>query len=633
MSRFDDDLREATAPLADEPLPSDILDEALDGPPPKRWPALAAAAAVVAVVALAVGVGVGELTLAPSPVPSASPSPGPTDAPVGTCEEIAPYTEEMVRVYFPCGPMLLELANGLRGVGPDTPVVERLETALHAVLDGPQEVEQEAGMVGVVPVRSSVLLGAIELSESDGLAQVDFDPALAEINNLSTSAAGGAFLRSLRETALQFPEVTAVVFQLGGSCDAFFAFFQSTCQHFAEPVAEVNDCPVIPPAELPSGAPITEPRQNPGQPMISWGSGEDTVTQAPGHRDSVSFDEGTPVTVRGYPGFIRPTGDLPLPQPMEIDWVEEGCPYQVFVALSGGEEAVVDYASRFGPVMAQPSPPPGEPVTASVEADGIRLTVVLDRDRTVFGQRVMATTTIENIGSDGVFWGHSGTCLFPASVEARPDRPVPLEYGREDWPSDEGILKMLTLFPLEADAGPVFSFLPEEWLDSDLNHGCTTDLVISEVLPGESLVQRRGWDTLGHFGMPPAPGSYTVVGEFDYMARGERPSFDEEVDEFSVEVPLAITVEGPEIDYVSPGEALDAILSDEGFQSLLADAPRGLWNGQELQYLDGAWEFALYLTESETEVEPVEAIVARVDVRSGVVLDVTREPRTRPPGS
>jgi hypothetical protein len=632
MSRFDDDLRHATGPMAGEPLPPDILDEALDEPrsSASRWPALAAGTALVAVLALAVGVTVGQLLPEPSPDPSSTPAP--SDAPVGACEDVlTPGPGEVVFVYFPCGAPSLEQASGVRRVAEDTPIVVRIETALRAVLDGPTALEQERGLTGVAPPGSSVLIASIGLSENDGLAEVDFDPALAEVPNLSTTAAGGAFLRALQETALHFPAVTAVEFRMGGSCDAFFEIFQATCQHFAEPVEEVSDCPIIPPAELPSGAPITEPRLNPGLPRVSWGSGEDTVTQAPGHRDSAPLrDDGTPVTVRGYPGFVRPSGSLPNPLATEIAWLEEGCQYTVLVTLSGGEEAAIDYAARFGPSMAQPSPPLAEPVTASVEEDGLRLTVTLDRDRTVFAQRVIATTTIENIGSDSVFWGHASLCAFPSRVEARPERPFRLEYGREDWRGEEGALKTLTLFPIEADTDPVFPFQLEAWMDSDENLGCTTAPAISELAAGDTLVERRGWDTLGTNGMPPPPGSYTIDTGFGYISRGgERPPLDDITARFTLEIPLTITVEGPEIDHVSPGEAVDAILSDGRFQAQLADVPREQWSSQELMYADGVWELAFYITESDAESE---AIVARVDARSGVVLEVGREERDPPPG-
>jgi len=639
MNPTDDELRVAASPLADVSLPDGMFDAAFDvDPAPGRARALAAAA-VAAVLVIAAGIAVGGRIPGPStessPSPSASASPEPTADIAGACEDIrAPSGGgDVILVYFPCAGPTLEQASGTRSVSFEMPVIEQLETAVRAVLDGPSELEQSAGMVAVVLHRSSALLAEVDLSEDDGLAILDFDPALTEINNLSTTSESAAFARSLEATVLQFDEVTAVEFQMGGSCDAFFEFFQSTCHHVAKPVEQVSDCPIVPPAELPSGAPITAPRPYPGQPMVSWGSGEDTVTEAPGHRDGgLGIDSGTPVVVRGYPGFVRPSGDMPLPQPMEIGWVEEGCPYRVFVALAGGEEAVIEYAARFGPSMAQPSPPPAEPVTTSVEEEGIRLTVTLDRDRTVFGQRVLATATIENIGTDSVFWGHSSTCVFPAQVQVRPDLPVRLEYGRDDWPGDDGSLKRVTLYQLASDADPVYGFSPEEWLDREGNFGCTTDLIVSELPAGESLVQRGGWDTLDYFAMPPPPGSYTVDAAFGFMSRGAPPSAEEGIDRFSVGLETAIVVEGPPIEYMSPGEAFDVLLADETFRDLLADVPRRMWLQSDITFIDGRFETALYFSERSSEDDPVEAIVATIDARSGIVLEVVREERAQPGG-
>lgn len=638
MSRFDDDLRRAAAPLAAEQLPPDILDEAFDaGASPPRWAAVGALVAGAATLVLALSVGIGSLLPSPSPSPSVSPSTAPeaSEPALSHCEDVAAPAGggDVVLVFFPCSVQPdADMPSTARSVEVDLPPVERLRRALVALLDGPTDLERDAGMVGVVPEGSSALHGTVDLA-SDGLATIDFLPTLSDVTNLSTSAAGGAFLRALRATTLQFDEVTAVEFRLDGSCEAFFEFFQSTCQHFAEPVAEVSDCAIIPPAELPSGAPVGEPRPYPGEPMVSWGSGDDTVTQLPGHRDGgPAVDGGTSVMVRGYPGSVQPTGDRPLPLPFQIAWVEEGCAYQVFVRMEGGEAAALDYAARFGPVMAQPTPPPAAPITATVQEQGIRLTITLDRDQTVYGQRVMATATIENIGADSIYWGHSGTCLHPAEIVARPDDPVPLEHGRDDWPGDEGILKLVSLEGRRGDEDPLYGFLPEEWLDREGTFGCTTDLRVSELPAGGSLVQRRGWDTLAQHGMPPSPGSYTVEATFAFMSRGEEPSFEAGVDDFLVNVEVPLTVLGPEVDYVSPGEAVDALLSDDGFRRLLADAPRDQWVQSSLTFLDDRWELVLFLSASDLEVEPIEALVGTVDARSGIVIDAGREPRTRPPG-
>ncbi len=279
-----------------------------------------------------------------------------------------------------------------------------------------------------------------------------------------------------------------------------------------------------------------------------------------------------------------------------------------------------------------PSPPPAQPITESVDEEGIRLTVMLDRDRTEFGQRVLATATVENIGTDVVFWGHSGSCVYPASVQARPDDPVRLSYGRDDWPGENGILKSVTVDERITDFDPAYGFLPAEWLDFEGDIGCTSDLVVSELAPGESLVGELGWDTLGYYGMPPPPGSYTVDAAFHFMSRGAPPPQEAGTDVFSVDLTLPIAIDGPNVDYVSPGEAFDALLADDAFQARLADAPRGRWLRSGIEFADGRWETALYLSASDAKVEPVEAIVARIDADSGEVLDVALEDRTQVPG-
>ena len=74
------------------------------------------------------------------------------------------------------------------------------------------------------------------------------------------------------------------------------------------------------------------------------------------------------------------------------------------------------------------------------------------------------------------------------------------------------------------------------------------------------------------------------------------------------------------------------MLSDEGFRALLADAPRGLWVQSDISFVGSRWEIVVYLSASDREVEPVDALVGTVDARSGVVLEAAREPRERPGG-
>ncbi len=636
MSHFDEDLRAAAEQLAREPLPASVVDEALDEPPPRSLILRGLPVVAVSVMAVLAVFGGGVLVGQLMPDPSATPVPS-TDVPpseaTATCDGVAPPLggQDAVFLHFPCGAGAgTQWSTGARGAGVGLPAVERLEIALRALLDGPSALERSAGMVGVVPDGSGTLLVNLEL-QADGLARIGFDAALLDINNLSTSAAGGAFMTALRETAFEFEEVTAVELAAGGSCEDLFEFFQvgPICTHLAKPLEPVGDCPVIPPAVLPSGAAITDPRPYPGEPMVSWGSGPDTVTELPGHSDGGPElpGDGRTVVVRGIPGAVVPVGDVPGSE-IQIVWQEDGCRYTVWVRTDSVDEAVA-YAERFGPVLARPTLPPAEAVTASVTDQGLLLTATLDRGTTTYGERVTATTTVENTGTDSVFWGHSGTCVFSTVVTARPEADATLDFGRADWPGDIGILKNVTVWirPEALDLG--YMFQPEGWLDYEGTMGCTSDYQQSELRPGERLTHVVEWDTEAWYGMPPPTGAYSVEVTFAFESRGQsQPAGDPNPLSVTLEVPL--TVIGPDVEYLDPGVAFDALLKDTDYQRLLDGAPRRAWVESKLEFADGRWVAALFLDPEDDASPPTEAIVGEVDARTGEVIRVAREPRTRP---
>jgi hypothetical protein len=283
--------------------------------------------------------------------------------------------------------------------------------------------------------------------------------------------------------------------------------------------------------------------------------------------------------------------------------------------------AVASESSTPSPATTKPTPTfgPVEPMVATVEKDGIRLTLDVDRNRVAFEQRVWATVTIENIGSDAVYWGHSSTCRWAGSVQAEAEDSRPLPYGRTDWGGELAILKTVTV----RDEGTQWFFTPEVAVDFEGNWGCTSDLVVSELLPAGRMTSRFAWDTVGPHGMPPRPGVYTVAATFDYMGRGtEAPDLPPDTREIGLQLPL--DVDGVDIDYVAPGEAVDRLFADESFLSALVDAPRDRWAGSEIWYgsrdtASGsrAWVFMLQL-------EPDRAIHATIDPVNGDVLSVDK---------
>ena len=265
----------------------------------------------------------------------------------------------------------------------------------------------------------------------------------------------------------------------------------------------------------------------------------------------------------------------------------------------------------------QPTPseslPPAATVTETVEDQGIGLTLTLDRDRIAFGERTWADVTVENIGTDIVYWGHSGSCVYAASVAAYADVVKEVPYGRDDWTGDMEILKNATGIATNFASQ---EFRPEDLVDLEGDFACTSDLQITEVNPGDILTYRAAWDGDATYGLPAQPGSYHVDATFNYMSRGAPPAPGAGPAEHAVMVSVPMTVTGPELNYVAPGQVVDRVLEDPAFQRRLAEAPLERWSGSELTFEDGNWVMTLHMG------GPPEAIVATVDAVSGDVISV-----------
>jgi hypothetical protein len=300
---------------------------------------------------------------------------------------------------------------------------------------------------------------------------------------------------------------------------------------------------------------------------------------------------------------------------------DKGQPTSVASASDGASPTPVDEPSADAsptnptpvPTMAQR---PGQLISATAEEDGIRVTLELDRARIAYGERVWSDVAVANTGTDDVYWGHSGTCVFAAGVTVITQVPFEFGSGRSDWGGEPGVLKSTTLSPEATTWAPgdaVAWFTPEGWVDFVGNMGCTTDLVIDVVPPGGELTYRAAWDADGPHGVPMRPGDYRVEAVFTYMGRGATA---EPIDRQAVRVDLPLTVDSPDVDYLGPGEAVDRVLESQDFLDRFHDAPRGRWQASTLHFEGGAWVMRLYLD------SPKEAIVATVNAISGLVLSV-----------
>lgn len=269
------------------------------------------------------------------------------------------------------------------------------------------------------------------------------------------------------------------------------------------------------------------------------------------------------------------------------------------------------------------------PLTASVEESGVRLTLTLDRESAVFGERVWAEVIVENVGQDAVTYRSGGAdCPWPTAISVSPETLGTLDLGRDDWPGDLGALKH-ALTPEPIASFQHRAFIPEERVDSE-HQGCFLAGLAPELPPGASLTHRAAWDTDDYLGMPPRPGPYTVELTFGFTRVGR---FEPVGQSQLLRVTLPLLVEGEDVDWVSGEEAIDALLGDEIFTDHLAThAPRDRWTSQDIAFDDDRWIVTLKVGTTAADPDPRVTLVGVVDARTGVVLDVELESSATPEG-
>ena len=279
--------------------------------------------------------------------------------------------------------------------------------------------------------------------------------------------------------------------------------------------------------------------------------------------------------------------------------------------------------------LVSPSDQVNGPVSITEEESGIRLSVTLDRGTTTFGERVWADALVENLGPGVVFWEHGGGCEWPVVIRVVPDVPGEAPNpGRDDWPGHLGILKD-TLTPESSIPDQQLSFVAEELVGTDAGIGCFSIWVTEELAEGADVNHRAAWDSDAYMGMPPVPGAYSVEVTFRFT-RGAppEPNGDREL----VTVTLPMVVEGEVVDWLSPEQAIDALLSDERFVDLLADAPLDQWTDHYISFEEDRWVLTLKLGTTAADPTPHTALIGVVDARTGVVLEVRRDAYPAPEG-
>src|SRR4051812_7467414 len=223
------------------------------------------------------------------------------------------------------------------------------------------------------------------------------------------------------------------------------------------------------------------------------------------------------------------------------------------------------------PSVAATEPPPvdGAPVSRSTEDQGVVLTIQLSTDRVRAGDAVQLVASATNDGSGIVFWQGGGCDLLedvalegpPAQVVQPGDPPA-----GEDADAVAGLVRWSALSMTSPSAMP---FVPPN-LAPDQTFGCSSDLKVNELRPGETARVPAVWHGLNGDGTPAPAGLYHVKVSFPFLVRQAAAPF--KGDAIADQHPIALDA-GFEV----VGEPWTGLTSDQAVDKALADARVQRW--------------------------------------------------------
>lgn len=239
--------------------------------------------------------------------------------------------------------------------------------------------------------------------------------------------------------------------------------------------------------------------------------------------------------------------------------------------------------------------PPAIPLPRSwtVEKNGVRVTVELERNPMPGGELTWATATVTNVGADDVAWLHDGCAVAVyiwGPMEGASWRPGQTQVGvAANYKS--AALRQLGV----EDGAVVIRFTPERFVNKKGSYGCS-DIGITETLePGKSIVERARWDGVAGqlLGAPPT-GFVELTGSFRYFwraAMGEPP----DVTTALIDVPVPALIDSQVPPIIHPAEAIDAALLDARLVDVLERRKIGHANEPIVRFdpTIGTWQVGL----------------------------------------
>jgi len=263
-------------------------------------------------------------------------------------------------------------------------------------------------------------------------------------------------------------------------------------------------------------------------------------------------------------------------------------------------------------ISVEPTVPASLERTASVEENGIRLTIELERNPMPAGEPTWATATLTNTGPDDLIWFHGGCSNF-STISGMPDgdrwRPGedPAADRLRSWK------RFLLGFGGQPPAQMTVEFTPEPFIGKG-SIVCTLQLESQHLASGASMVERAQWNGLAFVALTPPPSGpldlRAVAGPFlrasDPEREGGAPGKD-------LELHLHTWVVGDGRPWLHPGEAIDAAFADPAFVSMLGARSPGDGNQPLIRFDPASGRFMIGILDSQPAVDR-----ARFEVVDGI---------------
>jgi hypothetical protein len=273
--------------------------------------------------------------------------------------------------------------------------------------------------------------------------------------------------------------------------------------------------------------------------------------------------------------------------------------------------------------LATPEPSPSDDLAtvATVEENGILVTIRLDRNPMPAGEETWLTTEVRNTGEDDLVWLHGG-CAITVGVGGTMQEARWRPGARQEGVSGE--FKRMTISRQNLGEGTVqISFVPQRFIGRG-RYGCGDVGITETILPGETIRQRAQWDGQAHLRLGLPPSGRVELHAVACCCWRERDGEPQDIpEEGSIRLShQAWIADGRDRSLLDPPEIIDAALAEPAFVDWLATKDLGsghdpvLWFDAEAEL----WEVGLL------EYDVRRFHVALVHPRTGEVVEIIERP-------